>query len=87
MAGQSREFPTAATDALAKGHKIEAIKILRQEWGLGLKEAKDTVDTYVKARPNLASQFQEASTGNKRLWLWLPALLTAILLSYRFLHR
>jgi ribosomal protein L7/L12 len=87
MAGQSREFPAAAIDALTKGHKIEAIKILRQEWGLDLKEAKDTVDTYVKARPDLASEFKEASTGNKRLWLWLLVLLAAMLLSYSFLHR
>ena len=82
MAGESRELPAAAIEALTKGHKIEAIKIVRQEWGLGLKEAKDAVDAYVKTRPDLASQFQEA--GNNRLWLWLLVVLTAILLFYRF---
>src|SRR5260370_12770061 len=41
MAGESREFPAAAIAALTKGHKIEAIKIVRQEWSLGLKEAKE----------------------------------------------
>ena len=88
MAGQSREFSVAAIDALTKGHKIEAIKIIRQEWGIDLKEAKDTVDAYVKSRPDLASQFQEASdTGKKRLWLWLLVLLAAILLYYSFVHR
>ena len=85
MAGESREFPAAAIAALTKGHKIEAIKIVRQEWSLGLKEAKDAVETYVKTRPDLTSQFQEA--GNNRLWLWLLVLLTAILLFYRFGYR
>jgi len=82
MAGQPREFPAAAIEARTKGHKIEATKIVRQEWSLGLQEAKDAVETYVKTRPDLTSQFQEA--GNNRLWLWLLVVLTAILLFYRF---
>jgi len=87
MAGQSREFPTAAIDALTKGKKIEAIKILRQEWGLGLKDAKDAVDTFVEGRPDLASQFQEATTGNRRLGLLVLVLLMTVFLLYRFFHR
>ncbi len=78
MAGQPRAFPAAAIEARTKGHKIEATKIVRQEWSLGLQEAKDAVETYVKTRPDLTSQFQEA--GNNRLWLWLLVVLTAILL-------
>lgn len=37
----------AAIDA---GHKIEAIKILREETGLGLSEAKDAVDSLARAK-------------------------------------
>jgi len=37
----------AAVDA---GHTIEAIKTLREETGLGLKEAKDVVDGLAKAK-------------------------------------
>ena len=37
----------AAVDA---GRKIEAIKILREETGLGLKEAKDVVDSLARAK-------------------------------------
>ncbi len=37
----------AAIDA---GHKIEAIKTLREETGLGLKEAKDVVDSLASAK-------------------------------------
>ena len=61
MAGQSREFPAAAIEALTKGQKIGAIKIVRQEWGVDLKGAKDAVDAYLRAQPVSASQLQEAS--------------------------
>jgi len=37
----------AAIDA---GHKIEAIKILREETGLGLSEAKDVIDSLARAK-------------------------------------
>ena len=89
MAGQSRELPATAIEALKKGRKIEAIKILRQEWGLGLKEAKDAVDAYVAARPAVASQLQEAEEAGKRakrLWIWLLILMGATVLFFRFFH-
>ena len=40
----SRALPPDAARALARGDKIEAIKLVRAETGLGLKEAKDWVD-------------------------------------------
>jgi hypothetical protein len=36
--------------AVDNGRKIEAIKILRDETGLGLKEAKDVVDRLARSR-------------------------------------
>lgn len=36
--------PPAVLQALAAGHKIEAIRLLREHAGIGLKEAKDRVD-------------------------------------------
>jgi ribosomal protein L7/L12 len=39
-------FPPAAADALRRGHKIEAIRIVREHNGLGLKEAKDLVERH-----------------------------------------
>ncbi len=39
-------LPPSAIEALARGDKIEAIKITRQHTGLGLKEAKDLVDRH-----------------------------------------
>jgi ribosomal protein L7/L12 len=87
MAEESRELPAAAVEALTKGQKIEAIKIVRQESGLGLKQAKDVVDAYVAAHPILASQAQEASKGAKRRLLWVIVAAVASFLLFRFLHR
>lgn len=40
----TRALPPDAARALARGDKIEAIKLARAETGLGLKEAKEWVD-------------------------------------------
>ncbi|WP_088280686.1 ribosomal protein L7/L12 [Ideonella sp. A 288] len=37
-------FPPAVVTALAHGHKLEAIRLLREHSGLGLKEAKDAIE-------------------------------------------
>lgn len=37
-------FPPAVVTALAHGQKIEAIRLLREHSGLGLKEAKDAIE-------------------------------------------
>jgi ribosomal protein L7/L12 len=37
-------LPKAVIGALAAGNKIEAIRLYRQHYGVGLKEAKDAVD-------------------------------------------
>ncbi len=38
------DLPDNVLDALRRGRKIEAIKLLRKQRGIGLKEAKDAVD-------------------------------------------
>ncbi len=42
--------PPAVLAALHQGQKIEAIRLLREHTGLGLKEAKDVVDALPQAR-------------------------------------
>ena len=74
-------------EAVTKGDKIGAIKILRQESGLGLKEAKDAVDAYVASRPELAGQFQATGTGNRLRTLLVLILLVVIFLLYKFINR
>ena len=43
-----RSLPPQVVAALKAGHKIEAIKELRRATGLGLKEAEESVEAYVR---------------------------------------
>ena len=79
----TEQLPAAAIAALHQGNKIEAIKIVRQERGIGLKEAKDAVDLYVQGDALLQSKFAEAQTGSKRSFLiWTAALVLLALIGY-----
>ena len=46
MAERSEALPPEAIDALQRGNKIEAIKLVRAAQKLDLKDAKDRVDAY-----------------------------------------
>lgn len=52
------QIPAAAISAIENGNMIEAIKIIREETGLGLKEAKDLVDQYAAQGPQTKSQIE-----------------------------
>lgn len=77
-------LPQAAVDALRRGNKIEAIKIVRAELRIGLKEAKDLVEasdigpassTGIRAtQPPLMTG--EASRPG--IWLWLAVIALAV---------
>lgn len=77
---------TAAASALQRGNKIEAIKIVREERNIGLKEAKDAVDEYLRGQPALqrARNTAQAESTRKAL-LWLAALIGLAMLGYYFL--
>jgi len=59
-ASQSPALPQTAIAALEKGNTIEAIKIVRLERDLGLKESKDQVDAYLKSRSDLQRRLESA---------------------------
>jgi len=46
------DLPDTVVSAIRANRKIEAIKILRDERGLGLKEAKHEVEAYMRANPS-----------------------------------
>lgn len=48
-AAMPRSLPASVTDALQRGNKMEAIKLLRGKSGLGLKEAKDVIEAAARA--------------------------------------
>ncbi len=52
------QLPPAARAALTNGNKIEAIKVVRQQLGLGLKEAKDLVEAQLRADDTLRLSFE-----------------------------
>ena len=88
LAPQNPALPTAAIAALHRGNKIEAIKIVREEQHIGLKEAKDIVDEALRAQPALQSAVDAAGagTGQKLFW-WLVIIAGAAFLAYYYLGR
>lgn len=76
----------AAISALHRGNKIDAIKIVREERNIGLKQAKDAVEDYVRSKPDLQSAFAAAQAGTQRSALrWLAMLIVPAILAYYFL--
>ena len=60
-----QKLPEAVMQAVRAGRKIEAIKLLREEHGIGLKEAKQIIDrevaAYRRANPNAPTAQQSSS--------------------------
>ena len=68
----SPALPQTAIAALEQGRTIEAIKIVRLERGLGLKESKDQVDAYLKGRPDLQRRLEAAQAEARQGFVrWL----------------
>lgn len=57
---QSATLSNAAVEMLWRGNVIEAIKVVRAERNLGLKEAKDLVDAYIRSQPFLRQKLEQA---------------------------
>lgn len=74
---QESELSENVLAAIASNRKIDAIKLLREEKNLGLKEAKEIVDAYIANNPDLAKSKPQASGFNIKPLL-LAAAVTAI---------
>jgi ribosomal protein L7/L12 len=57
---QSSALSNAAVELLWRGDVIAAIKVVRAERNLGLKEAKDLVDAYIRSQPSLRQKMEQA---------------------------
>ncbi|MBI3132881.1 MAG: ribosomal protein L7/L12 [Acidobacteria bacterium] len=66
MPGSDLQLPEQAIAALQQGRKIEAIQLVRARHGLGLKEAKDRVETYLATQPHLEATMAEAQAASHR---------------------
>jgi ribosomal protein L7/L12 len=88
-------FPPAAADALRRGHKIEAIRLVREHLGIGLKEAKDLVEQHEQlivptveglSPRNGLSPGEVPRTSGRITWLLVAAAIVAGLV-YHFMLR
>ena len=70
---QKTELSENVLAAIKSNRKIDAIKLLREEQGLDLKEAKDIVDTYIANHPRPAASQSRSGSFN-----FMPLLLAAV---------
>ena len=70
-------LPAPVIEALRRGNKVEAIKLLRQQNGLGLKEAKDIVDAAGIEADDKAAPGQVKSGGGA-VWVVVVVLLALV---------
>jgi ribosomal protein L7/L12 len=86
----SAQLPAAATAAVVRGSKIEAIKEVRAATGLGLREAKELVERYIAANPVLKDQYEQQNTANRRRlirWVLVVDVLIAAAVLWWFFGR
>ena len=63
--GAADSIPEAAVSALLRGNVIAAIKLVRLEPHIGLKEAKARVDTYLRSQPILVKRMEQAQADTR----------------------
>jgi hypothetical protein len=79
---KNAEAPFAVIQAIEQGRKIEAIKLLREHTGRGLKDSKEWIDEYERQHPGSAQPMRK---GDSNMGIPIIALLIFAWLLYRFL--
>ena len=69
--------PRAQSVLQTEGNLIEAIKIVREAEGIGLKEAKDRVEAWIATQPVLKSQL-ETRSREARGGFWVLAIMVLV---------
>jgi ribosomal protein L7/L12 len=52
--GTSSSLPQAVIEAISRNRKVEAIRLLREERNIDLKDAKEEVDRFIRENPALS---------------------------------
>ncbi|MFN3437740.1 MAG: ribosomal protein L7/L12 [Acidovorax sp.] len=79
--------PDTVQHALAQGNKIEAIRLLREHAGIGLKEAKDRVDALDVSRQRHADGLAPGEMSRKTGALtWVAVAAIVVLSAYAYLR-
>ena len=76
--GEAGTLQAAVDAALQRGDMVEAIRLVREQTGLGLKEAKDRVEA--QRTPRSGADFgarDSVSSGKLMMWLVAAALIAA----------
>ena len=79
---ENREPSDGVVNLLTTGRKIDAIKLVRQEQQLGLKDARDFVEAYVLRHPNRFPALEKTSSSARPIIY--AALVAAVYIVYRF---
>lgn len=73
-----RPLPLHVLEVLNQGRKVEAIKILRAEEGLDLRDAKERVEAHLASNPGVRDATVVRPAGAGR---WVALLLVVVLLA------
>jgi len=72
----SSDLPKAAIETLWRGNLIEAIKIVRQDRNIGLKEGKALVEDYIASQPALKKKMDKILVEAQQKFIrWMIGLL------------
>ena len=86
-----KPLPPEPATLLTEGRVIEAIKALRRAYpGLGLKEAKDWVDSHIASDPLLRVQLETQQAAARRkffFWFLIVDVLIAAAIIYFMFYR
>jgi hypothetical protein len=75
-----RPIPLEAVTLLNEGQTVQAIKVVRQAEGLGLKEAKGRVEAYIAHEPLLRAQLEHRQRAVRRKFFFWFVLADAIII-------
>lgn len=77
------EFPLAEVSALQNGMLIDAIRIVREARGIGLKDTKEAVERDLESEPLIRSRFQAAHSESRRsMLLWMVTLVLGLVVYF-----
>jgi hypothetical protein len=73
---QNISIPSTAISALENGNKVEAVKIIRDEAWVTLKQASNAADAYLESNPDVKARFLERQNSAWTGFVYFVALLT-----------
>jgi hypothetical protein len=83
-----KPLPPEPATLLTEGRLIEAIRVLRESQGIGLKQAKDWIDWHLGQNPILQAQLDAQQRATRRkFFLWFlvaDVLIAAAVIYYLF---